>query len=125
MQGLPVFHVLAGPRLIGVMVSMLCLMILFDLVAVVGGFLTIWAVSGIAIGNFFINLASAFRWQDFLVVGLKGVVFGLIIPVVCIYHGLKAEGNITSVPPRVSQALVDCLAYMVVFSILISTTLIR
>ncbi len=120
MQGIPTLHFLAIPRLIGVTVSVICLIILFDLIALAGGFLAYYALKGVSVLKFVFDLAGNLRAADFLIVALKGITFGLTIAVVCLYHGFMAQDAITSVPPRVSRALLDCFIYCVIFSILIT-----
>ena len=120
MQGIPTLHFLAVPRLIGVTVSVICLIILFDLIALTGGFLAFYALKGVSVLKFLFDLAGNLRAADFWIVALKGISFGLTIAVVCLYHGFMARDAITSVPPRVSRALLDSLIYCVIFSILIT-----
>lgn len=120
MQGIPTLHFLCIPRLLGVSVAVICLIIIFDLVAIAGGFFALWAYQGINVWSFLYNLAVTIRRTDFLIVLTKSLCFGLTIPVVCLYNGFMAYGSITTVPPRVSRALVDCLIYCVFFNVTIS-----
>jgi phospholipid/cholesterol/gamma-HCH transport system permease protein len=120
MQGISTMHFLGIPRLIGVATSVVCLMIVFDMVSVAGGFFAAWVIEDISVGTFLNNIAASLTFSDFVVVALKGLCFGLVIPVVCMYHGFMAEKAITNVPPRVSRALVDCLIYCVMFNIAIT-----
>ena len=120
MQGIPAMHFLCTPRLIGVTISVLCLIILFDFIAVAVGFLAFSVIKGITPWSFYYNLAASMEVEDFLLVAVKGLCFGLTIPVVCLYNGFMAEGSITNVPPMVSRALVDCLINIVFLSIIIS-----
>ncbi|MEW5724907.1 MAG: ABC transporter permease, partial [Thermodesulfobacteriota bacterium] len=120
MQGIPTFHFLCIPRLVGVSVAVICLIILFDLIAIAGGFFAAWTITGVTVWDFLYNLAAGVRRSDFLVVLTKGLCFGVTIPVVCLYHGFQAAGAITTVPPQVSKALVECLLYCVVLNIMIS-----
>lgn len=120
MQGIPPLHFLCIPRLVGVAIAVICLIILFDLIAIAGGYFAAWAIENLNIWNFIYNLAGAISISDFLVVVIKGVCFGFIIPTVCLYNGFRAQGAVNDIPPRVSRAMVDCLIYCVVFSLLIT-----
>lgn len=120
MQGLPVAHVLCVPRLLGVGVAVVGLMVLFGILAVLGGLWASWLVLNMTPWTYFYNLSITLRPSDFLLVLVKGICFGMVIPVVCMFEGLAAQRAITQVPPRVSRALVDCLIYVVIFNILIS-----
>lgn len=122
MQGIPTLHFICVPRLVGVTVAVVCLMILFDLVAIAGGFFAAWTVTGTTVWNFLYSLSVEVKRSDIMIVLTKGICFGLTIPVVCMYHGFQAQGAITAVPLQVSKALVGCLLYCVVLNIMISFT---
>lgn len=123
MQGIPIVHFLFIPRLVGVAVSVMCLMVIFDVIGVVGGLFASWTVMDVTAWDYFYRLGSTLKYNDFLMVLTKGLCFGVIIPVVCMHDGFQAQKAITSVPPMVSRALVDCLIYVVLFNILISATM--
>jgi phospholipid/cholesterol/gamma-HCH transport system permease protein len=120
MQGIPVMHFLCVPRLIGVSTAVLCIVILFDIIAITGGFFAAWIIQDINFWSFLYTLSTTLTRSDFALVVVKGLIFGIMIPVVCLYHGFQARDAITNVPPRVSRALVDCLLYTVFLNILIS-----
>ena len=120
MQGIPILHFICIPRLIGVAVASVCLVIMFDLIAIAGGFFAAWMITGTTVWDFLYGLATAVERSDFLVVLGKGLSFGITIPIVCMYHGFQARNAITTVPPQVSKALVECLIYCVVLNIMIS-----
>lgn len=124
MQGIPVLHFLCIPRLIGVLVSVLCMIVVFNVVAVAGGYLVGRAMNFFTFSDYIYNIGVAIKWTDFVSMFLKGVSFGLIIPVVCMHSGFQAQGAITNVPPRVSQALVDCMLYLIVANIIITVALV-
>jgi len=120
MQGVPALHFLTVPRLFGVAAAVICLIIIFELTAVAGGIFAAWTLVDINILDLLNELAIAIKSTDFMVVLAKGLCFGLIIPIVCMCEGFMAQEAITSIPPRVSRALVDSLLYCVFASVLIS-----
>ena len=120
MQGISPIHFICIPRLVGVTVSVLCLMILFDLVAIAFGFFAAWTIVDLNVWNLLYDLAVSIKPTDFMIILAKGVCFGLVIPVTCMYNGFLAQGAITDIPPRVSRAMVDSLLYCVFFSIVIT-----
>ena len=120
MMGIPSMHYLCIPRLFGVLISMFCLIVLFNLLAIYGGFLAYSYAYGINYWTFLYSLASNTSRYEFYIMILKGFFFGMIIPVICLYHGFQAQGAITNVPSRVSRALVDCLIYCIVFDIMVT-----
>lgn len=120
MQGIPTLHFLFVPRLLGVTISVVCLVIVFDLIAIAGGFFAAWILTDVNVWNLLHDLAASISRNDFIIVLAKALCFGVIIPVVCMYNGFLAKTAITSIPPRVSRALVDCLLYCVFFSVIIT-----
>ena len=121
MQGVSPYHFLCIPRLIGCTISVVCLVIWFDLAAISAGVLASWIFTDMDLFTFFNDLVNSIRRSDFLVVLAKGFFFGLTIPVVCLYHGFMAHDSITSVPPRTSRALLDCLLYIVFLNVILTT----
>ena len=120
MQGVSALHFLGVPRLFGVALSVVCLVVFFDIIAIVGGFFAVWILLDITVVTFIHSMLVEIRAVDFLIVLSKSLCFGLTIPVVCLHGGFSAQKSITNVPPRVSRALVDCLIYCVFFNIIIS-----
>ncbi|MBU2549923.1 MAG: ABC transporter permease [Proteobacteria bacterium] len=120
MQGVSPYHYLCIPRLFGVMVSVICLVIWFDLAAIAAGVVTTWIFTDLTVSNLIYELVTSIRGADFLVVLAKGLFFGVTIPVVCLYHGFMAHDSITRVPPLTSRALVNCLLYVVFLNVILT-----
>ena len=120
MQGISALHFLGVPRVLGVAVSLVCLVIFFDIIAIVGGFCAVWILMDITVVTFLHSLLMEIKAVDFLIVLSKSLCFGLVIPIVCLHGGFGAHKAVTNVPPLVSRALVDCLIYCVFFNIIIS-----
>ncbi|MFH1135247.1 MAG: ABC transporter permease [Pseudomonadota bacterium] len=120
MQGISALHFLGVPRVLGVAVSLACLVVFFDIIAIAGGFLAVWLLMDITVVTFLHALLIEIKASDFLIVIAKSLCFGVVIPVVCLHGGFGAQKAVTNVPPRVSRALVDCLIYCLFFNIIIS-----
>ena len=120
MQGIHTLHLLGIPRMIGAVVSVICLIFVFDLAAVGGGVMAAWIVEGISGWNFLYNLTAGLHRTDFVLTLVKGLCFGLIIPSICLFNGYMAHKTITAVPPRVSTALLDGFLYCFVCDIILS-----
>ncbi len=120
MQGINPLHLLAIPRLVGVTVAVVCLVVFFNVVSLFGGFLAAWTLVDLPLWTLFDDLALAVSGADFIVGSVKAVMFGLSISIVCLYHGFKTEYSITNVPQQVSQALVYCFIICIFFNVLIS-----
>ena len=120
MQGINPLHLLAIPRLVGVTVAVICLVVFFNVVSLFGGFLAAWALVDVPLHTLFDDLALAVSGTDFIVGSVKSVMFGLIISLVCLYHGFTTIEAITNVPQQVSRALVYCFILCIFFNVLIS-----
>jgi phospholipid/cholesterol/gamma-HCH transport system permease protein len=120
MQGIYPLHLLAVPRLLGVTAAVICLFVFFDMVSILGGFLAAWALIDVSLLSLLGNLARALTGTDFVVGLVKTLFFGLTISLVCLHHGFQAGESMTSIPPRVSSALVECFIFCILFNVLIS-----
>jgi len=108
------------PRLAGISAAVLCLFIVFNIVAVLGGYIGAWALSDISLVRFLAMIGKAVSVNDILAVVVKALSFGAIISVVCMYRGFAAKKTITLVPVMVSRASVECFFFCLFVNILIS-----
>jgi phospholipid/cholesterol/gamma-HCH transport system permease protein len=120
MQGINPMHLLAIPRLVGVTVAVICLILFFDVLSMFGGFVVAWALVDVPLWTLFNDLARAVTGTDFIVGSVKAFLFGVTIALVCLYHGFKTGDAITNIPPQVSRAVVDCFLICIFFNVLIS-----
>jgi phospholipid/cholesterol/gamma-HCH transport system permease protein len=120
MQGIDPLHFLAIPRLVGVTVAVVCLIVFFNVVSIIGGFVAAWALVDIPFWALFYDLARAVNGIDLIVGSVKALMFGLTIALVCMFHGFRTGDAITNIPPQVSSAMVDCFILCTFFNVLIS-----
>lgn len=120
MQGIDPLHLLAIPRLVGVTVAVVCLIVFFNVVSIFGGFVAAWALVDVSFWTLFADLAREVDGVDIIVGTVKAVVFGLTIALVCMYYGFKTGQAITNIPPQVSRAMVDCFISCIVLNVAIS-----
>ncbi len=120
MAGIDPVRLLGLPRLVGITSAILCLFIVFDLVAVIGGYLVIWIITYAPMGNLLEQIGKAITLSDILVGIIKALFFGFTITVVCLYEGFNAQKQITSVPQITSSAAVECFFYILMVNIVIS-----
>ena len=121
MAGVDPFYTVCVPRMVGITTAVLCLFIVFDLVAIFGGYAVIWMGSYIYLGDYLIQIANAISAADIIVGIIKAVVFGITITATCLYHGFKTRKHITQIPVATSQASVQCFLYCIVINVMIST----
>lgn len=109
------------PRLIGGVISVLCLSTYFVLISLMGGFLVTKLLTNLAFGFYVESLARAIAFEDVWLFLLKNTFSGMIIFVVSCYQGLSVKRSPTEVPVVTMQAVVKSIIYVVVFNMSVST----
>lgn len=120
MAGIDPLRIIGIPRLVGITTAILCLFVIFDLVAVIGGYLIVWLFTHIPIKNLFEQIEAAITFTDILVGIVKALFFGLSITVICLHHGFKAHMKITAIPAQTSKVAVECFFSCLVIDVIIS-----
>jgi phospholipid/cholesterol/gamma-HCH transport system permease protein len=120
MRGIDPIHFVAVPRLIGLVIGMVSLLIYFDVVALLGGFLVSRFITGIPFYNFIISVATVIRGDDIIIGFMKAVFFAAIIVVICIFRGFQVEGKITKLPVAISRSAIECFFFILIVDIIIS-----
>jgi len=120
MQGVDPLHLVAIPRIIGLMTAIVCLFIYFDVVAVFGGAAFAWAVWGIPLGRLSWVVSRAISFPDVAIGLVKAIFFGGVIGIIFVYRGMSAGRKLTAVAPQVSRAAVECLLWCLVLDVTIS-----
>lgn len=107
-------HYLVVPRLLGMALNVFALTVYLVLGVILSGYL--WAFFQdlpLTPADYFGQLFRALGWLDFVVLGLKTLVFGAIAAVVSCYHGLARPLQLEQVPAvtvrAVGQSIVGCL----------------
>jgi phospholipid/cholesterol/gamma-HCH transport system permease protein len=120
MMGINPVHYLAVPRVIGISISMICLFVCFNIISILGGMLLTWMITNLEMSNLIKELSQSIGAVDLFVGMTKSLFFGVFVSLVSLYHGFNAAGALTSIPPRVSRAMVEGLILCISFSALIS-----
>jgi phospholipid/cholesterol/gamma-HCH transport system permease protein len=120
MAGIDPLHGVCFPRLVGITIAIVSLILVFDLMAIIGGYAVVKGTTLLPVEGFFQQIAKGVRAADIAVGLLKGLLFGVTITVTCLYHGLSRKSQITQVPVATSRAAVDCFFYCLVVNIFIS-----
>lgn len=106
--GIDPIHYLVMPRVIGLSAAVFCLTTYLVIVATVSGYLFAFLQDvPITPAVYFSQIAEALRWQDFVLLALKTVMFGGIIAVVNCYHGLARPLRIEDVSRVTTSAVVQ------------------
>ena len=120
MAGVDPLRVICVPRLIGITSAILSLFIVFDLFAILGGYLIVGIFTYAPLGNFFTQITKAITATDIIVGIVKALCFGITITVTSLYHGLKTHQKITDIPSATSKAAIECFFYCLVINTFIS-----
>jgi len=120
MAGIDPLWLICVPRLVGITSAILCLFIVFDIAAIVGGYAVVWIVTYIHLGDYLLQIANAISIADITVGIIKAILFGITIAVTCLYHGFRTQRHITQIPVAASKASVQCFVYCLIISATIS-----
>lgn len=120
MQGIDPLHFIVIPRLIGIVISLVCFFVIFDIVAILGGAINAWVLQGISFPNFLNSVARSITGVDIIVGLLKVVFFGAIISLVSVFRGFSVREAITEVPPAASKSAVESFLFCLVFNVMVS-----
>lgn len=108
--GIDPIHYLVVPRTIGLAVAVFCLTIYFILIAVVSGYVFAFLQNvPLLPGAYFSQVAAALRWQDFVLLAAKTLLFGSVIAIVNCYHGLARPLPLEAVAEVTTRAVVQSL----------------
>lgn len=118
--GIDPWRVLLMPRMFGITSAICSLFIVFDLCAILGGYLIIWMFTYLPVADFLNQVSKAVTGADIWVGIVKGVLFGVVISATSIHHGLKTHRRITDIPPATSRAAVESFFYCLVLNALVS-----
>lgn len=119
-MGIDPLHYVVFPRLVGVALATMCLVVYFDAVAIIFGYLAAQLTTSMSLGTYLQYIVDQATIADFWVTGLKGFLFGIIIALLPSFHGLIVRGAPTDVPKATTRAVVECLAMVFLVSAVIS-----
>ena len=111
MMGIDPARLICLPRLLGITISMLCLFIVFDTAAILGGYAVAWTATSIPLDNFLGGIGKSVTTTDIVVPIIKGLLFGVTITANCLYRGLNVKHAITEIPPACSKAGVQSFLF--------------
>lgn len=82
---------LISPRIAASIISFPLLTALFDLIGILGGYITGVAMLGLDAGTYFYRVESSVEMQDITGGFVKAVVFAILVSTVCCFHGYFAH----------------------------------
>ena len=108
------------PRIVGGVVSVLCLAFYYNAIALLGGFLVQRALNDMTFGFFAETLANALTAEDVGLFLLKNGFSGMIIFVVSCYQGMLVKQSPHEVPQVTTNAVVNSVIYVTVFNLAVT-----
>jgi phospholipid/cholesterol/gamma-HCH transport system permease protein len=108
------------PRIVGGVISILCLAFYFNFMAFIGGFVITRLIQDMSFAFYTDSLMSAFSKEDFYIFLLKNGFSGMIIFVVSCYQGLSVKKSPHEVPQVTTQAVVNSIIFVVIFNLIVT-----
>lgn len=104
------------PRLMGGVVSVVCLSVYFVVVATIGGFVLTAPLHKMTFSFYGDSMAAAFSSADVVLFFLKNMFSGLIIFMIACYQGFLVKLSPHEVPQVTTKAVVNSVIYVVLFN---------
>lgn len=123
LMGIPISQFVIMPRIVGMVLSMLCLTFYFDVVAVFGGYLVADAQLTIPFSAFVESVTRALSTTDVLMTAIKGLGFGSAVAAVCCYHGLAVQSSYTEVPQQTTRAMINSFVLCLLVDVVVTVPL--
>ncbi len=108
------------PRVVGGVISNLCLAFYYIVIALLGGYFVTRVQQEMPFFYYVDSLVAAFSFDDVYIFLLKNTFDGLIIAMVCCYQGLQVGRSPTEVPQATTRAVVDSIGYTVGFNLVVT-----
>lgn len=107
-------HYLVVPRVIGLALSVFALTIYLIIITLMSGYLFAF-LQDVALkpGQYIQQLAGGLIWQDFVLLALKTLCFGILIAVVTSYEGLAQPLHLEDVSRATNRAVAKCVVAIV------------
>lgn len=116
-MGIDPYHYLVLPRLVGCIISVTVLIVLFDAVSLVAGYLAAGA-EGMSGGRYLGVVLASLTTSDVAVTFGKGILFGAVIGIWPSFHGLAVKRGPTEIPQAVIRSTVGSIVMIFVVSAL-------
>lgn len=116
-MGIDPYIYLVLPRVLGAIVSVACLMVVFDVVALISGFLGA-STTGMSVEGYRLILLRTLSAKDVWITVAKGITFGAAVALFCSYHGLAVTAGPTEIPQAVTRGVVGTIVAIFIMSVL-------
>jgi phospholipid/cholesterol/gamma-HCH transport system permease protein len=123
LMGIPISRFVIMPRMVGMVLSMICLTLYFDVVAVLGGYLVANAQLTIPLYAFVEGVIKALSSTDVALTALKGLLFGSAVAAICCHHGLSVRSSFTEVPQQTTRAMINSFVLCLLIDVIVTVPL--
>jgi len=103
------------PRIIASILAIFSLMVIFDIVAFIGGYIISQLQVFIAVDVFAEIIIEAVSLKDLFSTLLKSIIYGILIPLISCYYGFKPNSQF-EIPIFVSKAVIRTLVIIFVIN---------
>lgn len=108
------------PRLVGGMLSVVCLSLFFVYVAMAGGFIFSKFFLNMPLDFYIDSIMQVFTYEDVILFALKNIFSGGIIFTICCYQGLQVRQGSYEVPQVTTAGVVKSIIYVVGFNLVVT-----
>jgi phospholipid/cholesterol/gamma-HCH transport system permease protein len=119
-MGIDPVHAKVLPALIGFIISIFGLTLVFDAVAVVGGFLFSNLIVGMPLNTFISAIMEELSTIDIVLTAIKCGLFGTVVSIVTCYHSLSIGYSFQEVPQATIKAVVNSIIFTVLFDAILT-----
>jgi len=118
-MGINPIRFLVMPAFVAMVVSMVCLAVYFDIIAIIGGYFVAQANVEIPFGIFMSTVLDALSAKEIFISMAKNLLFGSIIATVSCYYGL-AVNNVREVPQAALKSVVGSMIATIVINMIVT-----
>jgi len=119
-MGVDPFYYIVVPRLLGIVVSMVCLSLTFSLLSMFFTMTIGFYMLDISPGSLLGQVTAFLTGMDLLLNLVKSAIFGLVISLVCTFCGFSAQGATTEIPQVTTHAVIASVFWCFVISALVT-----
>jgi phospholipid/cholesterol/gamma-HCH transport system permease protein len=119
-MGIDPIHARVLPALLGFIISIFGLTLVFDTVAVMGGFLFSNLIAGTPFNTFIGAIMEELSTIDIVLTAIKCGLFGSVVSIVTCHHALSIGYSFQEVPQATIKAVVNSIIFTVFFDALIT-----
>lgn len=109
------------PRILGGVISVLCLAFYFNAIALAGGYMVTRMIHDMPLSFYVDSLAQAIEMEDIGLFLLKNSFSGFFIFVVSCYQGFLVKQSSHEVPQVTTKAVVNSIIYVTTFNLAVTT----